>query len=317
MSLIASKINDKVDDIPDLGRTESASYNGNINIKKNRVNIPYSSEQLDEYMKCSDDPIYFIVNYVKITTLDDGIQKFRLFDYQVKMIENFRKNRFSINMLGRQMGKSELVVAYILWYAMFHADKRIYILANKGDLAREMLSRLQLSLEHMPFWLQPGVKTLNKGNIDFSNNTKIIATATSSNAIRGKTANIVYIDELAFIDHAERFWTSTYPTITSGKESQVFITSTPQGVGNQFHTLWVGATQKTNTFVPYIAKWYERPGRDENWKKETIANTSEQQFRQEHCVTGDTIVTVRDKETGEILKVPIAELYTNLNSLEL
>jgi hypothetical protein len=185
--------------------------------------------------------------------------------------------------------------AYLLWYALFHSEKTIAILANKGSTAKEMLARITLMLENIPFFLQPGCKALNKGNVDFSNNSRIIASATSGSSIRGLSISLLFLDEFAFVDNDVQFYTSTYPVISSGKTSRVIITSTANGIGNTFHKLWEGAVQNTNEYKPFRVDWWDVPGRDEKWKKQTIANTSEIQFNQEFgntfVGTGTTLIS--------------------------
>jgi len=184
---------------------------------------------------------------------------------------------------------------YILWYALFHPDQTIAVLANKGATAREMLSRITLALENVPFFLQPGTKALNKGSIEFSNNSRIMAAATSGSSIRGLSVNLLFLDEFAFVEDAATFYTSTYPVISSGKTSRVIITSTANGIGNIFHKIYEGAVQETNEFKPFRVDWWDVPGRDEEWKKQTISNTSELQFQVEFgntfFGTGNTLIS--------------------------
>ena len=210
------------------------------------------------------------------------------------MFNHFNDNRFSIVLACRQSGKSISSVGYLLWYAMFSSVKDNCNLANKGATAREMLSRVTLMLENLPFFLQPGRKALNKGSIEFSNNSRIIASATSGSSIRGMSVNLLFLDEFAFVERANEFYTSTYPVISAGKDTKVIITSTANGIGNTFHKLWEGAIQKINEFVPFTVNWYDVPSRDEEWKKQTIANTSQLQFDQEFgntfFGTGDTLI---------------------------
>lgn len=241
-------------------------------------------------------PAYFVRNYMKIISLDKGLVNFDLWPYQEKMFEHFEKNRFNIVLAPRQAGKSISVVGYLLWYALFHQEKFIAILANKGATSREMLSRVTLALENIPFFLQPGCKALNKGSIEFDGNVTIFAAATSSSSIRGKSVSLLYLDEFAFVENAATFYTSTYPVVTSGKSTKVIITSTPKGIGNMFHRLWEGAVQGVNEYKPFKVHWYDVPGRDEAWKQQTIANTSEAQWRQEFCGeflgSGNTLIDV-------------------------
>ena len=262
-------------------KPEKIVYNGNTNVKRDGIQTQWTAEQVTEYRKCMQDPAYFAQMYVKIINLDKGLVPFDLYDYQKEMFKHFEENRFNIVLACRQSGKSISSVCYILWYAIFHPEKTIAILANKGALAREMLGRVTLALENLPFFLQPGCKALNKGSIEFSNNSRIIAAATSASSIRGISANLIFLDEFAFIDNDAEFYTSTYPVISSGSTTKIIITSTVNGVGNIFHKLWEGALQKTNGFHPFRVDWWDVPGRDEQWKKETIANTSQLQFDQE------------------------------------
>jgi hypothetical protein len=270
------------------------SYLGNPNVKRDGVLEVWSPELLLEYKKCMLDPVYFAENYVKVISLDLGLVPFKLYPYQKEMFGHFNDNRFSIVLACRQSGKSISACAYLLWFALFHSEKTIAILANKGATAREMLSRITLMLENIPFFLQPGSKALNKGSLEFSNNSRIIAAATSGSSIRGMSVNLLYLDEFAFVERAAEFYTSTYPVVSAGKDTKVIITSTANGIGNQFHKIWEGAVQLVNQFKSFRVDWWDVPGRDENWKIETISNTSQLQFDQEFgntfFGTGDTLI---------------------------
>jgi hypothetical protein len=240
------------------------------------------------------DPSYFCKQYVKVIHLDKGLVPFELYPYQEDMFDHFEDNRFSIVLACRQSGKSISSVGYILWYALFHPEKTIAILANKGATAREMLARVTLMMENLPFFLQPGCKALNKGSIELSNNSRIIASATSGSSIRGMSVNLLFLDEFAFVENAAEFYTSTYPVVSSGVDTKVIITSTANGIGNTYHKIWEGAVQGVNEYKPYRVDWWDVPGRDDRWKEETIANTSQLQFDQEFgntfFGTGDTLI---------------------------
>lgn len=269
-------------------------YLGNPLVKRDGVEQTFSQDELQEYIRCMNDPGYFAKKYIKIINLDRGLVPFDLYPYQGKMFDHFNSNRFSIVLACRQSGKSISSVVYILWYAIFKPEQTIAILANKGATAQEMLGRVTLALENLPFFLQPGCKTLNKKSIEFSNNSRIVAAATSGNSIRGMSVNLLFLDEFAFVENDGTFYTSTYPVITSGKTTRVIITSTANGLGNTFHKLWEGAVQGTNDFKPFRVDWWDVPGRDEEWKRQTIANTSELQFDQEFGNnfhgTGNTLI---------------------------
>lgn len=264
-----------------MSKQPNNTYFTNALVKKDGVQDTFTREEVEEYVKCMNDPMYFGEKYVKLISLDKGLIPFKPYDYQKKMFKHFEDNRFSVVLACRQSGKSISTVIYILWYAIFHPEKTIAILANKGSTSREMLARITLALENLPFFLQPGCKALNKGNITFGNNTKIIAAATTGSSIRGLSVNLLYLDEFAFVENAAEFYTSTYPVVSAGKETKVIITSTANGVGNIFHRIYEGAVNGTNGFKAFRVDWWDVPGRDEEWKQQTIANTSELQFEQE------------------------------------
>ena len=273
---------------------QKESYLGNPNVKRDGVLQQWTPDLLQEYKKCMDNPIYFVETYVKVISLDDGMVPFVLYPYQRRMFEQFQENRFSIVLACRQSGKSISACAYLLWYVLFTPEKTVAILANKGATAREMLNRITLMLENIPFFLQPGSKALNKGSLEFSNNSRILAAATSGSSIRGMSVNLLYLDEFAFVERAAEFYTSTYPVISAGKDTKVIVTSTANGIGNQFHKIWEGSVQEINEFKSFRVDWWDVPNRDEDWKLQTISNTSQLQFDQEFgntfFGTGDTLV---------------------------
>ena len=260
----------------------SETYLGNPNLKRSNVPIQFTNDNIQEYVKCSKDAIYFITNYVQIINIDKGLIPFDLYDFQEDMVETFETNRFVICKLPRQSGKSTTVTAYMLWLVLFSDNQNIAILANKGALARELLGKIQLAYEHLPVWLQQGITVWNKGNIELENGSKIVAAATSSSAIRGGSYNLIFLDEFAFVGNnmADEFFSSVYPTISSGLTSKIFIVSTPNGM-NHFYKLWADAEEGNNKYATIEVHWNQVPNRDSKWKEETIANTSEAQFRQE------------------------------------
>ena len=257
-------------------------YLGNPRLKRAGVKVEFDKDQIQEYIKCISNPIYFIRNYCTIVNLDEGLVKFNMYDFQEEMVERFNENRFVICKMPRQVGKTTTVAAYLLWKAMFTENYSIGILAHKDTAAREILSRIQLMFENLPSWMQLGVVEWNKGNIELENGSKIMSSATSPTNIRGGAMNLVYLDEFAFVapNIQEQFMASVYPTITSGKTTKILVTSTPNGM-NMFYKLWVDSEEGRNSYVRVDVHWSQIPGRDEQWKLETIANTSEEQFRQE------------------------------------
>ncbi|ASD50371.1 terminase large subunit [Acidovorax phage ACP17] len=247
-----------------------------------------------EYMRCIIDIPYFVRTYVKIVSLDDGLCAFMLYPYQERMIEHMHAHRFSIFMTSRQMGKTTVAAGYLLHEAIFNKSFRIAILANKGDQAREIMSRIQLMYEELPWFMQPGVSEWNKGSIKLGNGTTMFTGATSSSSVRGKSINIVYMDEFAHIENDTEFYQSTYPVITSGKTTKVIITSTPNGM-NLFYKIWTEAVNGSNDYKALQIFWHDHPKRDESWLEEQERNMPPKQIAQEiHCAfhgSSDTLIS--------------------------
>lgn len=271
-------------------------YRNNPNLKLPGVELQYTKEQLDEYIKCAKDPAYFCEKYVKVKTLDKGVVPFKLYDYQQKFVNAIHDNRFTISKWPRQCGKSTCVTSYICHYIAFNQSVNVAILANRLKTAKEELfSKLQLAYENLPHFLQQGVVEWNKTSFKLENGSRVMCDATSSTAIRGGSYNLLLLDEYAFLPShvAEEFYTSTYPTISAGTTTKLIIVSTPNGM-NHFHKLWVDANRKEghklkNKFIPVEVSWRETPIspgsdklRDDEWAKEQIANTSPEQFEQEY-----------------------------------
>jgi hypothetical protein len=258
------------------------AYLGNPNLKKVNTKVEFTKEQIKEYQKCAGNPLYFMEKYVQIVSLDEGLVPFKMYPFQKHIVQTIHDNRFTICKLPRQSGKSTTTISYLLHYALFNPNSNIAILANKSSTARDILGRLQLAYENLPKWLQQGVINWNKGSIELENKSTIIAAATSSSAIRGGSYNIIFLDEFAFVpaNIAEQFFSSVYPTISSGKNTKMIIVSTPHGM-NMYYKLWIDAQNNQNDYVPIEVHWSEVPGRDEKWKEATIRNTSPEQFQSE------------------------------------
>ena len=257
-------------------------YNNNANLKASGVSVQYTPEQIQEYIKCKNDPVYFIDTYCKIITLDDGLVPFKLYDCQRKKVKIIHENRKVILMEGRQQGKTQTSAAYILWYTNFNSAKTAAILANKASAAREVMSRYQLMFESLPDWLQQGVTTWNKGDVELENKSKVFTSATSASGIRGKSVNLLYVDEAAFIQNtvAEQFFTSVYPTISAGKTTKILLSSTPLGY-NHFWKFWSDAEKGANDFVPLFIPYTDIPGRDDAWAEEQRRQLGDLKFAQE------------------------------------
>ena len=277
-------------------------YLGNPNLKKANTPLEFTKEQIKEFIKCKQDPVYFAENYVKIVSLDEGLVPFNMYKFQKKLIRNFHNHRFNICKMPRQTGKSTTCVSFLLHYAVFNDNVNIGILANKAATARELLGRLQTAYENLPKWMQQGILSWNKGSMELENGSKILAASTSASAVRGMSFNIIFLDEFAFVPNhiADSFFASVYPTITSGKSTKVIIVSTPHGM-NHFYRMWHDAERGRNEYIATEVHWSEVPGRNAKWKKQTIANTSEEQFRVEfECEflgSVDTLISVSKLKT--------------------
>jgi hypothetical protein len=270
-------------DIQDIQLKIGDAYLSNPNLKRANTPIQFTEDQVIEFLRCKEDPVYFAENYIKIVNVDDGLVPFNMYPFQRKLIRNFHNHRFNICKMPRQVGKSVTTVSYLLHYIVFNDNVNIGILANKASTSRELLGRLQLSYENLPKWMQQGIVSWNKGSLELENGSKIVAASTSASAVRGMSFNIIFLDEFAFVPNhiADEFFASVYPTISSGKSTKVIIVSTPKGM-NHFYRMWHDAERNKNDFIATEVHWSEVPGRDEKWKEQTIANTSEEQFRAEH-----------------------------------
>lgn len=294
--------------------TRKTRYLNDGLLKRAGVLIDFPPEVQEEWLRCRDDPVYFIRTYMRIVHVDEGLVMFDMWDFQQDMMRAMVSNRFFVSKCPRQVGKSIVTAGFILHYILFNKDRSVAILANKQGTAMEILDRVKKAFRYLPDFLQQGVTVWNKGDIELENGSKVSAHATSSDSIRGFSYSMIFIDEVAFIPHNEweEFWRSTYPTISSGKKTKVIMVSTPNGM-NHFYTIWQKAESKKSKFFAFRIHWSQVPGRDEQWKEETIANTSEEAFAQEHeCLWGKSIVTIRDR-FGIIQNIQIEELYKLLD----
>ena len=244
-------------------------YLGNLNLKRKGTPVEFTSEMVQEYIKCSQDPIYFAEKYIKIVHVDHGLIPIKMYDYQKEIAEAITHNRRVTVNTSRQAGKTTTAVAVILHYVLFNEHKTVALLANKGDAAREILDRIKIAYEALPKWMQQGVIEWNKGSVEFENGCKIIAGATSSSAIRGKSISFLYIDETAFVENWDEFFASVFPTISSGNTTKILFTSTPNGL-NHFYKTCEGAKEGRNGYIFIEVPWHKVPGRDEKWKEETL-----------------------------------------------
>ena len=250
-----------------------------------------------KYLICADKHIFIDKNWNQVFCEDlvvgdeiqtsDGIEKIssiEITETKSNMYDLVDVNGGNIYYTNNIVShNTTTVVSYLLHYIVFNDNVNVGILANKASTSREILSRLQLSYENLPKWMQQGIVAWNKGSLELENGSKIIAASTSASAVRGMSFNIIFLDEFAFVPNhiADDFFASVYPTISSGKSTKVIVVSTPKGM-NHFYRMWHDAERGKNSFVATEVHWSEVPGRDEEWKAQTIANTSEEQFRAEH-----------------------------------
>lgn len=253
-----------------MGKGSDGGYLGNPLLKKARKQISWTPEMLQEFLKCAEDPVYFAEKYIQIVHVDRGLIPIKLYDYQKEIVEKITNNRRVTVVTSRQAGKTTTAAAIILHYILFNDHKTVALLANKGDAAREILDRIKLSYESLPDWLQQGVVEWNKGSIELENGCKVIAAATSSSAIRGKSISLLYIDEAAFVEGWDEFFASVFPTISSGETTKILFTSTPNGL-NHFYKTCMGAKEGTNGYQYVEVPWQKVPGRNAAWQQETLA----------------------------------------------
>jgi hypothetical protein len=288
-------------------------YNGNVALKKKGINIDWTEDKIQEYIKCANDPIYFSQKYINIVHVDHGLIPIELYDYQDEIINKITNNRRVAVVTSRQAGKTTTAVCVILHFVIFNSHKLVALLANKGDAAREILDRIKIAYEALPKWLQQGVIEWNKGSVEFENGSKIIAGATSSTAIRGKSVSLLYIDETAFVDNWDEFFSSVFPTVSSGKTTKILLTSTPNGL-NHFYKTCKGAEEGTNGYQFVKVSWQRVPGRDEDWKRETLASMDwdyekfAQEYECEFLGSSGTLITGSTLKTLTPLK-PIKENF--------
>jgi hypothetical protein len=258
------------------------SYLGNPKLRKAYTQVAMTQHEIDEYIKCVNDPVYFTKNYMKIVVLGKGIQPFKLYPFQEEMIQTFQRERFVICKIPRQSGKSITTIAFLLHTILFNESYNIAILAHKGSAANGLLARLKLAYENLPSWLQSGIIEWNKTSIELENGSKIAAFATSADGLRSGSYDMILMDEMAFVPSniVDAFFESTYPVITAGDKTKIIIVSTPKGM-NTFYTMWVKATTGKSDYYPIEYHWYDVPWRSESWKEQTIRNTSQEQWDQE------------------------------------
>lgn len=287
-------------------------YLGNDRLKAKGVQLNFEQWQIDEYIKCASNYLYFIENYNFIQMLDnEELTLIKLRDYQKRLLETVDQNRFTIGKLPRQVGKSTSVAMYIVWCIIFKDNYSVGIAADKSDTAKEIMDRIKTAYENLPLWIQQGVEAWNVKSIELENGSRVIVSTTTPKTFRGQSHNMILLDEFAHVERniADPFFTSIYPVITSGTKTKMVIISTPKGM-NHFHKLWNEATEGKSTFKPVEIKWNEVPGRDEKFKKETISNVGFDRWQQEfECVfIGGTNTLISTSKLSELTYInPISK----------
>lgn len=251
--------------------------------KKANIVFEYTPEELEELKRCKADPVYFASRYAKVMQ-ESGIEQIKLRDYQEEIIKSFKNNRFNCLMASRQIGKTVMSGVFIAWYLIFHTDKNVLAVANIASTTKEVLDKIKSVLENLPFFLKPGCISNNVMSMKFDNGCRLIGRTTTKNTGIGFTIHVLYIDEFAHINpsYLDFFYRAIYPTISASTNSKIIITSTPNGM-NRFYDIYMDAMNGHNAYVPLRVDWWQVPGRDDEWKKMTIANLgSEEDFNQEY-----------------------------------
>lgn len=302
-------------------------YMGNPNVRHAYEVVEYTPEQIQELLRCSTDIAYFAQHYCHIITLDDGKRLIDLYDFQIELLKVLSgekkfegKSRNTIIRSARQTGKSTIMTIYVVWYILFSKDKKAVMMANKAKIAYEMMDRIRLIYEELPYWMQVGVIDggWNRGSIRLSNGSEVTASATSPSAVRGMSISLLVLDEFAFLSPklASEFVKSVFPVISSAKKidsAQLVIVSTPNGL-NHYYKMYADAKKPvdqigSNDFIPFDVNWDDVPGRDEAFKKKMIGQLGQTGWMQEYaCVGRDTLITIRD-EFGAIYDITIGELF--------
>lgn len=292
-------------------------YLGNNLLKRIGQQQQWTPEQLQEMALCMMDPIYFAEKYIKIVHVDRGLIPLQMYDYQKEIATKIFSNRRVAVLTARQAGKTTTAVAIILHYIIFNEHKNVGILSNKGEGSKEVLERVKLAYENLPKWMQHGIQEWNKNSIELENGCKVYAGTTTSSSIRGKSIAFLYIDECAFVEGYEDFFASVYPTISSGEETKLLMTSTPNGL-NHFFKICEGAKQGSNGYQYVEVTWDLVPGRGEAWKQETLEalNFDQEKFAQEYeCQFLGSSGTLIDGATLKYLQTAYREPIHSVQGL--
>lgn len=261
-----------------------------------------------EYIKCAKDPVYFMRKYVYIQHPIRGRILFNLFPFQEKVLQLFRDSANIIVLKSRQLGISTLGAGYALWLLTFHTDKNVLCLATTQATARNLVRKVIFAYENLPFWLQVPTVFKNKLSMGLKNGSKIEAKSSNTDAARSEAVSLLLVDECAFIDNIEETFAAAQQTLATG--GQAMLLSTPNGIGNFFHKTWVKAELGENSFVPVRLPWQVHPERDQSWRDKQDADLGPRFAGQEcDCLGNQTVIRVRDKDTGKEFDCTIEEFY--------
>lgn len=260
-----------------------------------------NEHQLMEALRCKANPIYFMKNYAKIRHPVNGLMPFELWDFQEDVVKSFLENDFNIILKARQLGISTLCSGYIAWFSIFNRDREIYVLATKLEVAINLVAKIKVIIENLPDWLKPTITIDNRKSLEFSNGSKIKASATTRDGIRSESLSLLVIDEAGFINNMDDIWTSARPTLSAGG-SKCIALSSPNGVGNWFHDQWGKAIANEMeggdgkfSFNPIKLHWSLHPDRDQEWAENTKKTMSIKQWSQEYdadfLMSGDNVIT--------------------------
>lgn len=222
---------------------------------------------LSEYKKCAQDPIYFMRKYVKIQNPNEGgTVPFDLYPFQEDTLNRFHNDRFLLILKSRQLGITTLVSAYSLWQMIFNSDRNILVISIKQEISKEIITKVRFANDHLPSFLKIQATEDNRLSLRLKNGSMIGATSSAKDAGRSKALSLLVLDEAAFIDEAKDIWTSAFNTLSTG--GRAIVLSTPNGVGNWFHEMWVNAEKKKNDFTTLRLHWDLHPRRDQRWRDE-------------------------------------------------
>jgi hypothetical protein len=266
----------------------------------------------EQYQKCAADPVYFMRNYCFIQHPVKGKIKFNLYPFQEKSLSDLRDNRYNIILKSRQLGISTLSAGYALWAMLFNEDFNVLVIATTQEVAKNLVTKVQVMHDNLPSWLKGNMVANNKLSLKFKNGSQIKAISSASTGARSEALSLLIVDEAAFIRNIEEIWVASQATLSTG--GGAIVLSTPNGIGNWFHQTWADAESGHNGFNTVRLRWDVHPERNQAWRDEQTLLLGEKGAAQEcDCLWGESMITVRNKHSGEIFDISLSELYNELN----